>query len=116
MSEVIYKKCPNCGATMVRDESKVLTSIPPQYQYICPKCGQIEYDTYPPRIPQVVNDLFDKNTRVPNEWELFRREAAKDIVCSMIQGNESYDTLYVIHHAVEMADELIKQLKDESTR
>lgn len=49
MSEVIYKKCPKCGATMVRDDKVVYTSLPPQYRYVCPKCGASEVDTYPPR-------------------------------------------------------------------
>ncbi len=47
------------------------------------------------------------------EWDAFRREAAKDILCAIIQGKTSYDSLYEVHHAVEMADELIKQLREE---
>lgn len=46
------------------------------------------------------------------EWDAFRREAAKDILCAIIQGNTSYDSLYEVHHSVELADELIKQLRD----
>lgn len=119
MSEVIYKKCPKCGATMERDDNKVYTSIPPQYDYICPNCGQIDYDTYPPRVSQVVNDLFDKNMRVPNEWELFRREVAKDTLCSMVSAytvdnaNVFPDPEEVCGMAVLYADELIKQLMEK---
>lgn len=40
-----YKICPYCKERMVRDESKVYTSIPPQYEYKCPKCGTMEFDT-----------------------------------------------------------------------
>ena len=68
------------------------------------------------------------NTKIPDEWfaeaqlkELeaqpdwssFRREAAKDILCALIQGIESFDTLYTIHHSVEMADALIAKLKEK---
>lgn len=37
--------CKNCGTRMVRDTSKVLTSIPPQYEYKCAKCGCMAYGT-----------------------------------------------------------------------
>ena len=40
-----YKICPRCKERMVRDDSKVYTSMPPQYGYECPKCGEIEFDT-----------------------------------------------------------------------
>lgn len=41
----VYKICPRCKERMVRDDSKVYTSIPPQYGYECPKCGEMEFDT-----------------------------------------------------------------------
>ena len=41
----VYKICPRCKERMVRDDSKVYTSMPPQYGYECPKCGEIEFDT-----------------------------------------------------------------------
>lgn len=32
-------ECPNCKTErLLRDISVVLTSYPPQYRYICPKC------------------------------------------------------------------------------
>lgn len=40
-----YKICPYCKERMVRDDSKVYTSMPPQYEYNCPKCGTMEFDT-----------------------------------------------------------------------
>ena len=43
--EGVYKICPHCKERMVRDDSKVYTSMPPQYGYNCPKCGTIEFDT-----------------------------------------------------------------------
>ena len=41
----VYKICPRCKERMVRDDSKVYTSMPPQYGYKCPKCGEVEFDT-----------------------------------------------------------------------
>ena len=35
--------CPVCGGGMCRHETVVLTSIPPQYEYQCNKCGHVEY-------------------------------------------------------------------------
>lgn len=40
-----YKICPHCKSRMIRDDSKVYTSMPPQYGYNCPKCGAMEFDT-----------------------------------------------------------------------
>ena len=36
-------KCPKCGAKVKLDEGIVLTSLPPKYQYTCPKCGEVKY-------------------------------------------------------------------------
>ena len=48
------------------------------------------------------------------DWKSFRAEAAKDILCSMIQGGYGQDR--IIHQselAVKYADELITQLKEK---
>lgn len=34
--------CSNCGGQLYRNTSIVLTSYPPQHQYWCPQCGNIE--------------------------------------------------------------------------
>lgn len=50
------------------------------------------------------------------EWEIFRREAAKDIVCALLQDNRtSYSQPYewFCKQAIELTDELIKQLREE---
>lgn len=50
------------------------------------------------------------NNPVSFDWTSFRREAAKDILCAIVShtgGNAN------IERAVELADELIKQLKEE---
>lgn len=41
----VYKICPRCKSRMIRDDSKVYISMPPQYGYECPKCGKMEFDT-----------------------------------------------------------------------
>lgn len=41
----VYKICPRCKERMVRDDSMIYTSMPPQYRYECPKCGESECDT-----------------------------------------------------------------------
>lgn len=40
-----YKICPHCKSRMIRDDSKVYTSVPPKYGYNCPNCGAVEFDT-----------------------------------------------------------------------
>ena len=35
--------CPKCGGGMCKHESIVYASNPPQYEYKCNKCGNIEY-------------------------------------------------------------------------
>lgn len=57
---------------------------------------------------QAIKDLDDFN------WSSFRREAAKDILPAVIAKKSSmcnYDE--VVKEAIEFADELLRQLKDE---
>lgn len=37
-------KCNKCNTEMICDETKILTSLPPQKQYNCPKCGNFSYE------------------------------------------------------------------------
>lgn len=60
-------------------------------------------------------EIIDEST--PIDWDAIRREAAKDILCALV-GNKDY--LKVIGRiepetmlAIRLADELIKQLKEE---
>ena len=48
-----------------------------------------------------------------NSEESFRREAAKDILCAMIQAGVDDAWRNVVPAAIEGADELIKRLKGE---
>lgn len=36
-------RCDKCGTEMVCDETKILTSIPPQKEYTCPNCKNVAY-------------------------------------------------------------------------
>ena len=51
------------------------------------------------------------------DWEKFRREAAKDILCSLLNGNEGYhgdgENGIFVKQSIELANELIKQLREE---
>lgn len=40
---VYYTYCEKCGAESPIDDSIVYTSIPPMYQYVCPRCGHVDY-------------------------------------------------------------------------
>ncbi len=57
----VYKICPRCKERMVRDDSKVYTSMPPQYGYECPKCGEMEFDT-------VMYDSPEMEEQKSTEW------------------------------------------------
>ena len=36
-------ECPICGDKIYRDDSVILTSIPPKYRYFCKKCNWNSY-------------------------------------------------------------------------
>ena len=124
MADVIYKKCPKCGAAMERDYSTVLTSIPPKYRYICPNCGEMEADTYPPTInilspydavkqELTLEDLVKYREELDNwDWEKYRREAAKDLLplATQMKDYRGFPE-ECVSLAIQLADELIKQLK-----
>lgn len=46
------------------------------------------------------------------DWEKFRREAAKDFTVALVSSSSGLNPK-TIAYAIEMADELIKQLKGE---
>lgn len=41
-SEPKYQ-CPKCDGGMCKNMFLVLTSFPPKYEYVCNKCGHVEY-------------------------------------------------------------------------
>lgn len=48
------------------------------------------------------------------DWQSFRREAAKDILCAIVSRPDDFAYKTAASEAIEQADELIKQLKNES--
>ena len=63
------------------------------------KSSDLEFIETPPKL------------KPETDWSAFRREAAKDILCALLQN--SYHKYTVVSTAMSMADELIKQLKEE---
>lgn len=66
---------------------------------------------------EIIEDEKPKEPKDTTDWDAFRREAAKDILCALV-GNKDY--LKVIGRiepetmlAIRFADELCKQLKEE---
>ena len=111
-----YKICSRCGAQMEIEEGVICTSIPPMFRYKCPVCGGIEFDL--DKYPMLVLDS-DKNfgSVAPPfffDWQAFRAEAAKDILCSILSTRDSADEEH-IQMAVEIADSLIAKLKGDGT-
>lgn len=45
------------------------------------------------------------------DWAAFRREAAKDILCSLIHDGRAYVNSETIEDAIRLADDLIAQLQ-----
>lgn len=45
------------------------------------------------------------------DWEAFRREAAKDFVVALVSSGNGLNPKNIAY-SIEMADELVKQLKD----
>lgn len=41
----VNAKCSKCGSQLYINDSVVLTSYPPQYQYYCKDCGNVETST-----------------------------------------------------------------------
>lgn len=48
-----------------------------------------------------------------SEWAKFRREAAKDILCALISDGRTSVNAESVKNSIALADELIKQLKEE---
>ena len=86
----VYKICPRCKERMVRDDSKIYTSIPPKYGYECPKCGEMEFDT-------VMYDSPEMEEQKPAEWSEEDEEMLEDIKFSFT------------YNKGEMTDALIAQ-------
>lgn len=117
MSGVVYKKCPKCGANMLIEEGVMTASIPPKYRYHCPLCGEMDFDTEKYPMPEVMHEPIPVMiNRLPTDWSAFRREAAKDILAGFAAkiGHSMNDySEQSCKYAIQLADELIKQLKEK---
>lgn len=62
--------CPNCKDGIMRiDDSMVLTSNPPQYQYKCDKCGHVEYSNQVNRTMTQTTLWSGKQHRPAETWK-----------------------------------------------
>lgn len=77
--------------------------------------GKIQYckvgTNGPLRYADQVEILEEDKPKDDFDWQSFRREAAKDIFCAMLY-NKNGATITDVISAIQMADELIKQLKE----
>lgn len=62
---------------------------------------------------EIIEEEKPKDT---TDWDAFRREAAKDILCAMncAPGPYMKSLQEAVHDAIKQANELIKQLKEEN--
>ena len=67
--------CPNCKDGIMRiDDSMVLTSNPPQYQYKCDKCGHVEYSNQVNRTMTQTTLWSGKQHRPAETWKPYTQE------------------------------------------
>ena len=101
----VYKICPHCKERMVRDDSKVYTSMPPQYGYECPKCGKMEFDT-------IMYDNSEIEEQKPAEWVLPKDfEEAVYKVANFISPFDNQEELRKTSH--RFAEQLLSLAKKE---
>ena len=63
------------------------------------KSSDLEFLETPPKLKREV------------DWDSFRREAARDILCSII--SDKWATKSTVERAVKLADKLVNELKDK---
>ena len=66
----------------------------------------------PIRSSDDVEIIEEEKPKDTTDWSAFRREAAKDLLCSILSTKDGANPKDVTI-AIEIADELIKQLKEE---
>jgi hypothetical protein len=57
--------------------------------------------------------MYEENTDDNFDWQSFRAETAKDILCSLISDGSIPITNESVAKSIELADELVKQLKEK---
>lgn len=107
------KKCSKCGTVMKPDLTCILTSIPPQYKYTCPKCGNVENgwcSDYSP-FADTAQLEADKITEDTTNWDAIRNWAAMFAMNGLIAyGNYGSDK-EIAKMSVAYANALITELK-----
>ena len=82
----------------------------------CQEFDNVRLELNPPITPE--DALRRLHEQVDWDWEKFRREAAKDMLASiMVQNGQDFFTQshypFIVKAAIDLADELIKQLREE---
>lgn len=64
--------------------------------------------------------MYEENTCDNFDWQSFRNQAAKDILCATLSGGTASGAIgileqkeLIVEGSIEIADELIKQLKEK---
>ena len=60
--------------------------------------------------------MYEENTDDNFDWQSFRAEAAKDILCALILDGRVPITNEQVANSIELADELVKQLKEKEDK
>lgn len=106
-------KCNHCGAEMDFEDLITRSSLGREVKWVCPQCGNVQH--------QFVEDALKDNTQqgklvVKDEWFDFRCVAAKDLLGSIVANpscNPNVPDKNLVTAAINLTDELIKQLRGE---
>lgn len=60
--------------------------------------------------------MYEENTNDNFDWQSFRAEAAKDILCAMVPNANNIIGTSNVEYAIMIADELVKQLKEKEEK
>ena len=63
--------------------------------------------------PQDLEFPDERQVESKPDWSTFRREAAKDILCALVADGQIPVNADSVTHCIELADELIRQLKEK---
>lgn len=102
----VYKICPRCKERMVRDDSKVYTSMPPQYGYECPKCGEIEFDTTMYDNPE----MEEQKPTEYDEYKIIKKHITEDSLSSEVNKRLTECGWYVTDEKpTEWSEDIIRR-------
>lgn len=108
-------KCPFCGAEMVRVPDKILTSMPPKYEYKCPKCGCVSYQTADVLDTDGLSGVRSSFVELPDPWFEFRCEVAGRMFAAAYSHRGSFVNPHAVaRQSIGYADILIEELKNKN--